>query len=73
MKAYSLCSIVITSLGSIPKAPLVLVSTFIDSATDVDAEPISNCCGVCVDQGGDGCTEGSCDCIVGAMSWVFGT
>ena len=73
MKAYSLFSIVITSLGSIPEAPLVLVSTFIDLATYADAEPISNYCGACADGGGDGCTERSCDCIVGAMSWVFGT
>ena len=72
MKGYSLFSIVITTLGSIPEAPSVLASTFIDSATDADAEPISNCCGACADGGGDGCTEGSCDCIMGAMSRVFG-
>ena len=68
MKAYFLFSIAITSLGSIPNAPLVLALTFIDSTTNVDAEPISNCCGACADEGGDDCTEGSCDCIVGAMS-----
>ena len=48
--------------------PSVLASKFIDSATDVDAEPISNCCGAYADEGGDGCTEGICDCIMGAMS-----
>ena len=73
MKAYSLFSIVITSLGSNLEAPSMLASTFIDSATDADAEPISNCCGACAGGGGDGCTEGTCDCIMGAMSWVFGT
>ena len=73
MKAYSLFSIVITSLGSNLEAPSMLASTFIDSATDVDVEPISNCCGACVGGGGDGCIEGICDCIMGAMSWVSGT
>ena len=73
MKAYSLFSIVITSLGSIQEAPLVLPSTFIDSTTDVDAKPILNCFGACADGEGDGCTEGSCNCIMGAMSWVSGT
>ena len=73
MKAYSLFSIVITSLGSILEAPPVLASTFIDSATDADAESISNCSGAYADGGGDGCTEGTCDCIMGAMSWVSGT
>ena len=51
----------------------MFASTFIDSATDADAEPISTCCGACADGGGDGYTKGSCDCIVGAMSWVSGT
>ena len=73
MKAYSLFSIVITSLGSNLEAPSMLASTFIDSATDADVEPISNCCGACAGEGGDGCTEGICDCIMGAMSWVSGT
>ena len=73
MKAYSLFSIVITFLGSNLAAPSMLVSTFIDSATNVDAEPISNCYGACAGGGGDGCTEGICDCIMGAMSWVSGT
>ena len=73
MKAYSLFSIVIISLGSIPEAPLVLTSQFIDLAIDADAEPISNCCGACAEGGGDGCIEGSCDYIVGAMSWVSST
>ena len=73
MKAYSLFSIVITYLGSILEAPSVLASTFIDSATDADAESISNCCGAYADGGGDGCTEGICDCIMGSMSWVSGT
>ena len=50
MKAYSLFSIVITSLGSNLETPLMLVSTFIDSATDADAEPISNCCGACAGE-----------------------
>ena len=70
MKAYSFFSIVITSLGLNLEAPSVLASTFIDSATYADAEPISNCCGAYVGRGGDGCTEGICDCIMGAMSWV---
>ena len=73
MKAYFLFSIVITSLGSNLEAPSVLASTFIDSATDADAKPISNCYGACAGGGGDGCTEGICDYIMGAMSWVFGT
>ena len=51
----------------------MLASTFIDSTTDADAKSISNCCGACADEGGNGCTEGSCDYIVGAMSWVSGT
>ena len=68
MKAYSLFSIVITSLGSILEVSLVLASTFIDSAIDADAKPISNCCGAYADGGGDGCIEGSCDCIVGVVS-----
>ena len=73
MKAYSLFSIVVTSRRSILEAPSVLASTFIYSTTDVDAEPISNCCGACADRGDDGYTEGICDCIMGAMSWVSGT
>ena len=73
MKAYSLFSIVITSLGSNLEAPSVFATTFIDSATYADAEPISNCCGACAHGEGDGCTEGICDCIMGAMSWVSGT
>ena len=74
MKAYSLFSIVITSLGSILEAPLVLASTFIDSTTDADAEPISNCYGAYADGGGDGCIEGICDCIMGTnnlLSIIF--
>ena len=66
MKAYSLFSIVITSLGSNLEVPSMLASIFIDSATDADAQPISNCC-ACVGGGGDGCTEGICDCIMEAM------
>ena len=73
MKAYSLFSIVITSLGSIPYAPLVLASTFIDLVTNDNAESISNCCGACADGGVDVRTEGSCDYIMGAMSWVSST
>ena len=73
MKAYSLFSIVITYLGSNLEAPSMLASTFIDSSTDVDAEPISNYCGAYAGGGGDGCTEGICDCIMGFMSWVSGT
>ena len=73
MKAYSLFSIVITSLGLIPKAPLVLASTFIDLATNAYAKPISIFCGACANGGGDGCIEESCDYIVGAMSWVSST
>ena len=73
MKAYSLFSIVITSLGSNLEAPSMLASTFVDSATNADAEPISNCCGACVDGGGDDCTEGIRDYIMGDMSWASGT
>ena len=73
MKAYSLFSIVITSLGSNLEAPSMLASTFIDSSTDVNPELISNCCGAYAGRGGDGCTEGICDCIMGAMSWVSST
>ena len=40
MKAYYFLSIVITSLGSNLEAPSMLASTFIDSSTDANAEPI---------------------------------